>query len=536
MELKNSLKSDLISGLVVSFVALPLCLGIALASGSPLISGLITGIIGGIVVGVISRSSLGVSGPAAGLTVIVFAAIAKLGFTPFLLAVLLAGVFQIIASLLKAGVIAHFFPSSVIRGMLSGIGIILIIKQLTYAFGFDYISFQGEMDLIKARGGNSLSGFLNLHSFFHQGATLITLVSLGILIFMDSEAFKKRHPKLQKIPPSLVVILLGVGLNFIYQQFFPSFQLTGQDLENGQSISHLVNLPIVKDFNGYTSIMAFPDFKSITNIDVWKAALTLFLVASLESLLSLEATDKLDPYRRHSSTNRELLAQGFGNITAALLGGMPLTQVIIRSATNVNSGGKTKKATIFHGIFLLIFVLFIPKVINLIPLASLAAILFMVGYKLASIEVFKSQWAMGRSQFLPYLTTILGLIFTDMLTGIALGMTVAIFEILRVNYGRPFWGHDNIRDEKNVIIKLPVQLNYLNSVGLSKLLNSVNENSRVVIDGKDNIFMSAEVLEVIKDFEINAPTKNIRLEIKNLKGYDGPSNIKPYGHKIKKAA
>lgn len=514
--IKENFKFDIIAGVVVCLVALPLCLGIALASGSSLLSGLISGIIGGIVVGALSQSQVGVSGPAAGLAVIVASAISALGMEPFLLAVIIAGVFQIIAGFIKAGLIAHFFPSSVIKGMLSGIGVILILKQIPHAIGFDSPSFEGDFSTFTENGGNTFSIILKAVSNLEEGAIIISLLCLGIIFLMESKIFKDRFPKFSMIPSSLIVVMLGIGLNALYLSFFPDIALTNTDMENGKVVSHLVNLPVVDQWSEYLTFMSFPKFSEIGNVNVWKVAFTLFLVASLESLLSLEATDKLDPYRRHASANRELVAQGAGNILTGLIGGIPITQVIVRSAANVNSGGKTKVSAIFHGIFLLCFVLFIPKIINLIPLSCLAAILIAVGYKLCSAKVIKEQIALGYSSYLPYFVTIFGLVFTDMLTGIGIGMAVAIFEILRQNYEYPFWEHEKFLTRKNIVIDLPLQVNYLNAISFSKLLESIDPGSNVTIDGKENMIMSSEFLEVINDFQKNAEHKKIKLTLKNI--------------------
>ncbi|TDJ09450.1 MAG: SulP family inorganic anion transporter [Deltaproteobacteria bacterium] len=515
---KENLKFDIVAGLVVCLVALPLCLGIALASGSSLLSGIISGVIGGIVVGAISQSQVGVSGPAAGLAVIVATAIGALGIEAFLLAVIIAGVFQMIAGFIKAGIVAHFFPSSVIKGMLSGIGLILLLKQIPHAIGFDAASWEGQMEFSQADGGNTFTSIVSAFSHFELGAVIISLLCLGVIILMDNKSFEEKFPKIGMIPSSLVVVVLGIGLNAIYFSFFPDLGLTSTDLQNGKIVSHLVALPVVDNWNEYLAFMSFPKFSEILNVNVWKVAITLFIVASLESLLSLEATDKIDPYRRHASTNRELVAQGVGNIIAGLVGGIPITQVVVRSAANVDSGGKTKTATIFHGIFLLTFVLFIPKILNLIPLSCLAAILIAVGYKLASVKIIKAQINLGYSQYLPYFVTVFGLVFTDMLTGIGIGMAVAVFEILRMNYNYSFWDNEKLLSKKTISINLPQQVNFLNAVSFSKLLAGIKPGSNVTIDGAKTQIMSSEFLEVIKDFQKNTELNKISLTLKNIKG------------------
>jgi MFS superfamily sulfate permease-like transporter len=518
--MKKNVKVDLVAGLVVCLVALPLCLGVALASGASMLSGLISGIIGGIVVGAISSSQVGVSGPAAGLAVIVASSIGALGMEPFLVAVVLAGGFQVIAGLIKAGIVAHFFPSSVIKGMLSGIGVILILKQIPHAIGFDSATYEGDLAFIQADGGNSFSSILKAFSYIEPGAVIISVLCLGIIILMDIPKFKERFPKFSMIPSSLIVVLIGIGLNAVYNQFFTGIALSSADIEGGKVVSHLVSLPVVEQWSEYLTFISTPKWSEISNPEVWKVAITLFIVASLESLLSLEATDKIDPLKRHTSTNRELIAQGVGNIASGVVGGIPVTQVIVRSSANVMSGGKTKTSTITHGVLLLVFVLFIPKIINLIPLSSLAAILIAVGYKLASAKIMKEQIKMGYSQYMPYFVTIIGLVFTDMLTGIGIGMVVAVFEILRLNYNYSFFPKDKKTSKKSISIALPQQVNFLNAISFSKLLDEIKPGATVTIDGKDNEIMSSEFLEVIKDFKTGSEFKEVKVTIKNIKGIE----------------
>lgn len=391
MENKSAyFKTDILSGLVVSLVALPLCLGIALASGAPLFAGIISGVIGGIIVGMLSKSQLSVSGPAAGLTAIILTAISSLGtYETFLLAVVLAGVFQLLLGLAKAGTISNYFPSNVIEGMLTAIGIIIILKQLPHAIGYD-VDNEGDFFFIeKGAGHNTFSSIIDAINYSHLGAILITLVSLGILIAFNKVAFLKN---LKVVPGALVAVIAGVIMNEV-------FKASGSNLAIAQD--HLVNLPVPKSLDDFIGQFSRPNFASIMNPQVWIVALTIAAVASIETLLCIEASDKMDPMKRYTNTNAELFAQGAGNILSGMIGGIPMTSVIVRTSANINSGGRTKTATIAHGIFLLIAVLSMPTILNKIPLACLAAILLMIGYKLASPTVFKHMWQNGKYQFIP---------------------------------------------------------------------------------------------------------------------------------------
>ena len=373
----SSLKNDLSAGIVVFLVAVPLCLGIALASGAPFFSGMIAGIVGGIVIGCISNSQLSVSGPAAGLTAIVLAAITQLGnFQTFLLAVVFAGILQIILSILKAGTISNYFPSNVIKGMLTAIGIIIIMKQIPHAFGYDKDT-EGDFYFLQADGYNTFSALLHPLTHIDLGATLITIISIFILIIWEKPFIKNR---VKYIPGGLIAVIVAVLLNTLFINTNPMLALSGE---------HLVNVPIANGVKGFLDLFTFPDFSQITNPQVYMVAFTLAIVASIETLLCIEAVDKLDPLKRNTSTNRELLAQGVGNIVSGLIGGLPVTSVIVRSSANVNANAHTKVSTIFHGTLLLVCVLFIPTILNQIPLAALAAILLVTGYKLCNIGIFK---------------------------------------------------------------------------------------------------------------------------------------------------
>lgn len=502
----KNLKKDLPASLVVFLVALPLCLGIALASGAPLFAGLLTGIIGGIVVSAVSGSQLSVSGPAAGLTVIVFGAIAQLqSFDIFLLALVLAGVMQIILGFLKAGTIANYFPSSVIEGMLAAIGIILILKQLPHAVGYD-ADFEGN-ESFTAGANNTLSALSEALSRISYGAVIISLISLAVLIYWP------KIKKINSIPAPLIVVIVGIVLNIAF---------------NGTSLAisaeHLVQVPVVETFTQFTGLFVTPDFSQITNPGVWTVAFTIAIVASLESLLSLEAVDKIDPYKRVSPTNRELVAQGIGNLTCGLIGGLPLTAVIVRSSANVNSGGKTKMSAIFHGIWLFASLLLIPGVINSIPLSCLAAVLLFTGYKLANVHLFKKMWNEGKSQFIPFIVTILAVVFTDLLKGVAVGMVIGIFYILRNNMRNPYFYTISREGDKKVIhMKLSEEVSFLNKAAISYTLNNLPKESDVIIDGTNSRYIDPDVLEVIHNFKHSAYSKAIIVRLVNIrKHYDIP--------------
>lgn len=504
----QNLKKDLPASIVVFLVALPLCLGIALASGAPLFAGVLTGIIGGIVVASFSGSQLSVSGPAAGLTVIVFGAITQLGAYPtFLLAILLAGVMQVILGFIKAGTIANYFPSSVIEGMLAAIGIILILKQIPHALGYD-TDFEGDESFQQLHGsGNTFSTLAAALSKVSYGAVIVSALSLVVLIYWP------KVKKLSVVPAALVVVVIGVVLS----QLFEGTQFAIKD-------EHLVKIPVVSSLTEFTGLFVFPDFSQIANQDVWVVAVTIAIVASLETLLSVEAVDKIDPLKRVSPTNRELVAQGVGNMTSGLLGGLPMTAVIVRSSANVNSGARTKMSAIFHGMWLLLALLAIPTVINLIPLSCLAAILLMTGYKLAKIGLFAKMWRSGYSQFVPFVVTVLAVVFTDLLKGVALGMVVSIYFILRNNLRNPYFYRIGSHGDKKVIdINLAEEVSFLNKAAIQYTLAHLPHETNVRIDGSNCRYIDPDVLEVIHNFKHNAYTKAIIVELVNIKDkYDIP--------------
>ncbi|GAB3203775.1 SulP family sulfate permease [Pontibacter aydingkolensis] len=508
----KELKSDLPAGIVVFLVAVPLCLGIAMASGAPLFSGIIAGIVGGIVVTLISGSQLGVSGPAAGLAVIVLHAIQDLGsFEVFLSAVVLAGVIQLVLGFLKAGSIGYYFPTSVIKGMLAGIGVIIILKQIPHAFGYDE-NFQGNMHFLEPQGGTTFSEIFKAINYITPAAVIISVLSLFILVFWD-QVLSKKSRIFQLIQGPLVVVLLGIALNVVFQNFFPHLALRD---------NHLVTLPVADSLGGFFNQFTTPDFSRILSYEVIFMAGTLAVVASLETLLCLEATDKLDPYKRISPANRELKAQGVGNIVSGLIGGLPLTQVIVRSSANIQSGGKTKLSAFIHGVLILAFVIAIPNILNMIPLASLAAILLMVGYKLAKPDLFKSMYRNGMMQFLPFIITIIAIVFTDLLTGIGIGMAVAIFFILKNSYQVSHF----MRKEKTMegTVKyhmvLAEEVTFLNKGNILQTLRKVPEGAELEIDYTKSAVVDHDVKELIEDFKETAHTKNIKLTIHEIQKED----------------
>lgn len=499
--LKKNLKRDLPASIVVFLVALPLCLGVALASGAPLFAGLVTGIVGGIVVASLSGSQLSVSGPAAGLTAIVLGSIAQLGsYQTFLLAVVLAGAMQLILGLLKGGMIGNYFPSSVIEGMLAAIGITLILKQLPHALGVDS-DFFGDLSFFQLDHENTFSAIGNAFSHLTLAAVIISSLSIALLIFW---------PKLKKvsaIPAPLVVVIVGIALSFVFK---------GTDKALGAS--QMVEIPVINGWSEFTSLFAMPNFAAITDSKVWIVAATIAIVASLETLLSLEAVDKIDPMKRVSPTNRELLAQGTGNMISGMLGGLPLTSVIVRSSANVNSGAKSKMSAIFHGVWLLLSLLFIPGVINMIPLACLAAILLVTGYKLARIALFKHMYHKGWDQFIPFVITIIAVLLTDLLKGVAIGMLVSIFYLLRTNMRNPFFYR--IQEEgskKNLRIKLAEEVSFLNKAAIQVMLTKIPKETNVIIDGTNSRYIDPDVLETIFNYKHNAYSKGIIVILENIK-------------------
>lgn len=493
------LKSDLPASIVVFFVALPLCLGIALASGAPLFSGLIAGIVGGIVVGAISGSNVGVSGPAAGLAAIVLAAIATLGsYQDFLLAVVLAGAIQILFGVLKGGIIGYYFPSAVIKGMLTGIGIIIILKQIPHFFGYD-----GNLgDLY------DLDGFWSAFTYISPGATLIAFIGLGILILWD-KVLTKKSKIFRLVQGPLVAVVLGIV-----------FYLLTRDTTLAIDERFLVNVPVPDSFDSFIGQFTFPSFSRIGSTEIWITAFTIALVASLETLLCVEATDKLDPHKRTTPTNRELFAQGTGNLVSGLIGGLPITQVIVRSSANIQSGGQTKLSPIIHGFLLLISVILIPTVLNFIPLSVLAAVLFLVGYKLAKPQLFTQMYKAGWIQFAPFIVTVLGIVFGDLLLGIGFGLLVGICVILIKSYQNSHFLHiEDIKDgNKTVKMTLAEEVTFINKGAIIKELNQLEENSYLIMDVTKTRYLDNDIVEVLDDFKVKAQERNINIKIISERG------------------
>lgn len=504
----STIGSDLVSGLVVFLVALPLCLGIALASDAPLFSGLISGIIGGVLVGCLSGSQTSVSGPAAGLTAVVSAQIANLGsFETFLLAVFLAGIIQIILGIMRAGFLAAFFPTSVIKGLLAAIGVILILKQIPHVFGHD-TDPEGEMSFIQPDEESTFSELISMLSDIHPGAAFVGLSSVMIILFWDQcKPLKKLN-----LPAPLFVVLFGVGLNMIFRQFSGSESFLNSWFIEG---SHLVDVPLKETFSEYRELIQPPSFSQWNNPAVYTGAVTIAVVASLETLLNLEAVDKLDPHQRTSPASRELLAQGCGNVACGLVGGLPLTSVIIRSSVNINSGGKTKVAAIFHGILLFISVLFLPQYLNMIPLSTLAAILFVSGTKLASPKLFKQMWSEGRYQFIPFIVTLSAIVLTDLLIGTLVGLVVSMSFILASNLRRPLRRIvENHLGGEVLHIELANQVSFLNRAALKNALDEVPEGGHVLINAKKTDYIDPDVLDLLRDFKNEtAPARDIDLSL-----------------------
>lgn len=503
-----NLKYDLPAGLVVFLIALPLCLGIALASGAPLFSGMIAGIVGGLVIGSLSGSHTSVSGPAAGLTAVVLVSIQQLGqFEIFLLAVVLAGLFQLALGFARAGMIANYFPSNVIKGMLTGIGIIIILKQIPHALGYDKDA-EGDFAFFEAGGSNTfLTIWDTLTQYIHPGATVVALISIGIMLLWEKPAIKS---KVGAIPGALVAVLVSVLVNQGLLTLGDPWAIRPE---------HLVSIPVASDAAAFMAQFSLPDFSQIVNPKVFSVAFTICIVASIETLLCLEAVDKIDPYLRTSDPNRELKAQGVGNMVSGLLGGLPLTSVIVRSSANVNANARTKVSAIFHGSLLLVCAALIPSILNLIPLAALAAVLILTGYKLAKISVFKDMWGNGKYQWWPFIITVVAVVFTDLLTGVGIGLAASAFAILRGNLKNAYFFHKEEYHAGDLItIKLSQEVSFLNKASIKLTLEDLPENSKVLIDASDTSYIDFDVLESIREFAKEKAKKNgIELILKGFR-------------------
>ncbi len=497
------LHQDLPAGIVVFLVALPLCLGVALASGAPLLSGIIAGLVGGLLVSWASGSQLSVSGPAAGLTVIVFEAIESLGgFGGFLLSVVLAGGLQIVLGFLKAGIIGAFFPAAVIKGMLAAIGLILIIKQTPHATGYD-TSFEGDESYMQETAESSFFELSEALEGITPGVTLVSVVALLILIVWDS-AFIKRFKGLKLVPGPLLAVIWGVGFNVAALRYFPELAI---------SEKHLVSLPELGSTANFLNQLRLPDFSYFDNPKIYSIAVTIAIIASLETLLSIEAVDKLDPHKRVAPTNRELKAQGLGNMISGMIGGLPITAVIVRSSANINAGGQTRLSCFFHGLLLMVSVLFFAKYLNMIPLACLAAILLQTGYKLAKPAMFVEFYRKGWNQFLPFAITVAAILLTDLLVGIAIGMACGFFFVLRANF------HAAItltQHGQHYLLRLHKDVSFLNKALLRKYLQEVPDDCELLIDGSKAQFIDLDILETVGDFMLAAPDRGIEVEIQGI--------------------
>lgn len=496
-EYLKSFSNDFPASIVVFLVALPLCLGIALASNAPAFSGLIAGIVGGIVVGLASRSHLSVSGPAAGLTAIVVAALIALpNYQAFLLAVMIAGGLQILLGFLKMGIIGDYVPNSVIKGMLAAIGLILIINQFPHLLGDDS-HFETDEGIGRSEG-NIFANFFNAFGHITTTALIIGAICLAFH-FVWEKIIAGRKGFIRLVPAPLLIVFIGVGINAMYG--------SGSALQG----EHLVNIPVAASTSEFFSFFSHPDWAQFSNPQVWITGLTIALVASLESLLSIEAVDDLDPYQRVTPTNRELKAQGLGNMVSGLIGGLPITSVIVRSSANVNAGARTKMSAIYHGLLLLAAVAFFPAIMNLIPKAALAAILIYTGYKLAKPSLFITYYKKGMDQFLPFVITIVAILATDLLKGVLIGIGVGLFFVIRSNFrSAVFIVHDN----NKYLFRLRKDVSFLNKPIIKNRLEKVPDNSYVLIDASRADFIDKDIVETIEDFIIHAQLKNIEVELK----------------------
>ncbi len=509
----GSLAQDAPAGLVVFLVALPLCLGISLASGAPLLSGVVAGIVGGVLVSWLSGSAVSVSGPAAGLTTIVLSGIATLGsFQAMLAATAVAGVMQIIMGLGRAGIIALYFPAAVIRGMLAAIGIILIMKQIPHFLGADSDFFE-DLNFSQVDGFNTFSAIGAAVRGLSWGSVLIGVVSLALMLLWDTKAVR-RQPWARLVPGALVAVLVAVGLNQLLEAVTPELQVRPE---------HLVTLPVISSMQQLLSAMTVPDFGALRNPATYGVALTIALVASLETLLSVEAVDNLDPQKRHTPTNRELLAQGAGNLVSGLLGGLPITAVIVRSSANISAGGQTRMSAFIHGLLLLVSLVFLGSVLNLIPLSALAAVLLLVGYKLTRPALYRLQWRLGREQFIPFIITIVAVLFTDLLKGVTIGLVLGFFFILRDNSkaGSYLRNEPTPDDAPGLLhLRLPEHVSFLNKASIVTTLEQLPTGSRVILDGTRSDIIDHDVLEAIEAFRQAAPARGIALELRGIRQVD----------------
>lgn len=514
---RKNLRADFSASIVVFLVALPLCLGIALASGAPLLSGLIAGIVAGVLVGWLSGSELSVSGPAAGLTVIVATQIQTLGaFDKFLAVVVIAGLLQIIWSLLRAGGLAGFFPSSVIQGMLAAIGFIIILKQIPHALGRD-LTFEGDLSFFSESGSadNTFTDIVNGLISYHPGALIIALISIIILFTWPS--IQGRFKALKPVPGPLVVVALGILANELFKGLgFDRFVIFGDE-------GHLVSIPLGFGTPEFFATYNWIDLTAFSDLRIYPMALTLALIGSIETLLCIEATDRLDPLRRISDTNRELLAQGLGNMTCGFLGGLPMTSVIVRSSANIYAGAQSRISGVLHGIWLLLALMVLAPMLNLIPLASLAAVLIVVGYKLTPLNIYKKFWREGIDQFLPFYVTVVAIVFSDLLIGVGVGVLVAFAMTLKRSY---YTAIRIVRDGSIYLIKFTRTVSFLNKIKLKNALRDIPDGATVFIDGAQAMFIDHDIFDLIDEFKTNAKHRHIRVEISNIEGKQYPPSVR----------
>lgn len=495
---------DIPAGIVVFLVALPLCLGIALASGAPLFSGVIAGVVGGLVVSLLSGSELSVSGPAAGLAVIVASAIASLGsFEVFTVAVVLSGLIQIVFGILRAGMIGDYIPNGVIKGMLAAIGIVIVLKQIPHALGYD-TDYLGDEAFNQPDQLNTFTSVIEAFSHPSSAAIAISVVSLLVLLLWE-RPFMKRMTWTGIIPAPLIVVIAGVFMNEAFGIWRPEWQL--------RSAEHLVTLPVANSPAEFFGMFSMPDFGNIRNTEVWIVAVTIALIGSVETLLCIEATDKLDPEKRISDTNRELRAQGVGNAISGLLGGLPITSVIVRSSANVYAGARTRLSSFIHGAIMIVAVAFLASTLNLIPLAALASILLVVGYKLSSRKIIMEMWARGASEFIPFIITVVAIVFTDLLTGIGIGLLAGVFFVIRSNHHAAI---TVVRDEDNVLMRFSKDMSFVNKAALKRALRRIPDNAFVIVDGTNSLYVDGDIYETLREFETAASFRGIRLEYHNF--------------------
>lgn len=523
----TNFKSDFSAGLVVFLVALPLCLGIAMASGAPLFSGIISGIVGGVVVGYLSTSHLSVSGPAAGLTAIVLTAITDLGaFDIFLTAVFIAGIIQFILGLIKAGSISNYFPTNVIEGMLAGIGVIIILKQIPHAFGYDK-DFEGNLAFLQPDSENTFSELFHLIGHVQVGSIIISSLSLFVLIAWTKFEFLK---KIKLVPPALVAVIVSILMN----EFFI---ISGSDFSILND--NMVNLPVPNSFEEFKNIFILPNFSALLNTQVWIVGITIAVVASIETLLCIEASDRMDEQKRFTDTNIELKAQGIGNIISSLLGGLPMTSVVVRTSANHTAGAKSKLATIIHGLLLSVCVFSIPMILNKIPLSTLAAVLLLVGYKLANPKIIVYFWKKGKYQFIPFIATFVAVVLTDLLKGVALGIIISIIFVLKGNLKRAYsFKKDEYIDGDIIHIHLAQEVSFLNKAAIKSTLSEIPENSKVIIDATETLYIAHDILDLIREFKLTrAIDSNIKVKLKGFKksynlenSIETPNNVSYENH------